>query len=600
MIGQAGALHRPGRYRPRIVSAPDCIGAADVGRFRALRDLLDFDCEARHALTMRHALFLLLAAVASAAVARPAFIPPASALHSYVLGRYAQSDDALDRASRYFNAARAQDSQQAELTYRTFEVAVAAGDAKLAFSTARQLAAAGRQDSDLVLVRLAEAVQKKDWPAADALRAGIANAGYAVVVSPIVEAWMLYARGRTDAALARLDTRNFNGFARSYIAEQRAHMLAAAGRYQEAATGYAELRASSSLLRQGEADARAEAGDRDGAMKLLAGDDPTLAMARTRLLAGKRIGAVAPEPRLGIGWMAARLATDLSRDKPVPLALLFARIGTFLAPDVSASWLICGDVLAQGGRNATALRTYDAVLPGDALASVAAVRRAEVLEAMGRGRDAGSLLTAAASAPAATPDDWMRLGDWHRRGARFTDAIAAYDKAIASAGPGAAPWSLFFLRGSMYERSGDWPAAEADLREALYRSPDEPVVLNYLGYSMLDRGGNLGEATRLIERAAKLRPGDGGIIDSLGWSLFRQGRFAEAVDALEKAAIIEPTDPTVTEHLGDAYWRVGRRIDARFRWRAALDLDPTPAQRKALLRKLDIGFDAALVMAANS
>jgi tetratricopeptide (TPR) repeat protein len=549
---------------------------------------------------MRNAFLLLLAVTASDAMARPAFIPPASALHSYVLGRYAQSDDALDRASLYFDAARAQDSQQTELTYRAFEVAVAAGDARLAFATARQLAAAGRQDSDLVLVRMAEAVQKKDWPAADALRAGIVNAGYAVVVGPIVEAWMLHARGRTGAALARLDPGNFNGFARSYIAEQRAHMLAAAGRFQEAAAGYAELRGGSSLLRQGEADARAEAGDRDGALKLLAGDDPTLVMARTRLLTGKRIGALAPEPRLGIGWMAARLATDLSRDKPVPLALLFARIGTFLAPDVSASWLICGDVLAHSGRNATALRSYDAVLPGDALAGAAAVRRAEVLEAMGRDQDAGALLMAAASAPAATSDNWMRLGDWHRRGERFTDAIAAYGKAIAYAGQGAAHWSLFFLRGSMHERRGDWPAAEADLREALYRSPDEPVVLNYLGYSMLDRGNNLGEATRLIERAAKLRPGDGGIIDSLGWSFFRQGRFVEALVALEQAATIEPTDPTVTEHLGDAYWRVGRRIDARFRWRAALDLDPTPAQRKALLSKLDVGLDAALVMAANS
>ena len=551
---------------------------------------------------MHRSLFLLLAATASVATARPGLVPPASALQSYVLGRYAQSDDALDRASLYFNAARALASQQSELTRRTFEIAVAAGDARLAFATARQLAASGREDTDLTLIRLTEAVQKKDWPVVDTLRAGIANAGYAVVVSPIVEAWVLYARGKTGAALARLDPGGFNGFARSYMAEQRAHMLAAAGRSQEAAAAYAELRGiggSVNLLRLGEADARAEAGDRDGAMRLLAGDDPVFAIARTRLSTGKRIGALAPDPRRGIGWMAARLATDLSRDKPVPLALLFARIGTFLAYDMSASWLICGDVLARSGRNTTALLAYDEVLPGDALAGAAATRRAEVLEDMGRAHDAGALLKAAASAPATTAEDWIRLGDWHRRGERFSDAIAAYDQAIALAGPGAAHWSLFFLRGSMHERNGNWPAAEVDLREALYRSPDEPAVLNYLGYSMLDRGSNLGEATQLIERAAKLRPGDGGIIDSLGWSYFRQGRFAEAVTVLEQAAIIETTDPTVTEHLGDAYWQVGRRIDARFRWRAALDLDPTPAQRKAILSKLDVGFEAALAMAVK-
>ena len=550
---------------------------------------------------MRFLILLLVAA--TPATARTSFSTGESALHGYVLGRYAQADDALERASHYFNAARSQDGQQVELTRRTFEIAVAAGERQLAFDTARALAAAGQQDSDIALMRLTDAVLKKDWPAADAQRAGIATAGYAVVVGPIVEAWMLYARGKTSAALARLDPADFTGFARSYIAEQRAHMLAAAGRYAEAATAYADLRSGTgggiSFLRQGEADARAESGDRAGAMALLTGDDPTLAVARARLAAGKRIGALAPDPRRGIGWMASRLATDLSRDKPVPLALLFARMGTFLAPDVAATWLICGDVLARGGRNTTALLAYDAVPADDALAGAAAPRRAEVLAALGRESDAGALLTAATKALGATADDWTRLGDWHRRGERFAAAIAAYGTAISVAGQGAAGWNLFFLRGSMNERAGNWPAAQADLREALYRSPDEPAVLNYLGYSMLDRGGNLAEATGLIERAAKLRPGDGGIIDSLGWSHFRQGRFVEAVAALEQAAVLEPTDPTVIDHLGDAYWQVGRRIDARFRWRAAIDLDPSPAQRKTLDAKLKYGLDAALVMAGT-
>ena len=545
--------------------------------------------------------FILLLLAASVPAAANTSIPGSdTALHGYVLGRYAQADDALDRAAGYFNAARGIDGQEIELTRRTFEIAVAAGNSALAFDMAGQLSNAGQRDSDIALIRLTDAVLKKDWPAADALRPGIASAGYAIVVGPIVEAWMLYARGKTGAAFARLDPAAFKGFARSYIAEQRAHMLTAAGRYAEAATAYAELGSGTgsgiSFLRQGEADARAESGDREGAMKLLAGDDPTLAVARARLQAGKRIGALAPDPRRGIGWMAARLATDLSRDKPVPLALLFARMGTFLAPDVSATWLICGDVLARSGRNNTALLAYDQVPASDALAGAATPRRAEVLEAMGRESDVGTLLRAATIAPSATSEAWTRLGDWHRRNERFDDAVSAYDKAIAVAGQGAAGWNLFFLRGSMKERAGNWLAAEADLREALYRAPDEPTILNYLGYSMLDRGGNPAEAARLIERAAKLRPGDGGIIDSIGWSHFLQGRFADAVTALEQAVVLESTDPTVADHLGDAYWQVGRRIEARFRWRAALDLDPSPALMKTLKAKLDFGLDAALAM----
>jgi Flp pilus assembly protein TadD len=133
----------------------------------------------------------------------------------------------------------------------------------------------------------------------------------------------------------------------------------------------------------------------------------------------------------------------------------------------------------------------------------------------------------------------------------------------------------------------------------LLRAPDEPVVLNYLGYSLLDRGGAGAEAAALIARAAKLRPGDGGITDSLGWSQFRAGRFAEAVATLEKAVTLEPEDPAIIDHLGDAYWQTGRRIEARFRWQAALALEPDDKLKAALAQKLAVGRDAALALAAS-
>ncbi|MFZ4688279.1 MAG: tetratricopeptide repeat protein [Polymorphobacter sp.] len=549
---------------------------------------------------------LLLAATASGArQTEPR--QPDSPLHGYVLGRYAFADDELSKAARYFDLARSQDPGRQALTRRTFETALASGDRVLATDLARQLTAEGDADSDVAMLRLTDAVLRKDWTGVAIAKSGIATAGYAAVVAPIVDAWTLFGRGKPVEALAALDPAAFSGFARSYVVEQRAHMLAATGQWAEAAAAYSELRAGTgagiTFLRQGEADALAQGGDRAGALKLLQGDDPTLVAARRRLEAGKRIGALAPDPRRGIGWMAARLASDLSREQPVPLALLFGRVGTFLAPDVMATWLICGDVLARTGQRDSALLAYAQVPPGDALAVAARLRSAEVLEALGRGDDAGAVLKAAVTAPAASADDWTRLGDWHRRADRFADAATAYGQALAVTGEANAGWGLFFLRGSMFERGGDWPRAEADLREALLRSPDEPVVLNYLGYSMLDREPTPATATEaaiLIERAAKLRPGDGGIIDSLGWSQYRQGKFADAVASLEKAQALEPTDPTVTEHLGDALWQVGRRIEARFRWRAALDLEPSAVQRKSLTSKLDVGLDAALAMAATT
>ena len=538
----------------------------------------------------------------TAASAHASATPPDDALRGYVLGRYASADDRSAAAQRFFATALAADPSQPAVTRRAFDSAVEAGDKARAIGLARQLTADGGGDSDVALVLLADAVSRKDWAGVGRARAGIASAGYAAVVEPIVTAWTLFAQGKREQALARLEPGGFTGFARSYVAEQRAHMLAADGQYAAAATAYAELRvgtgAGFALLRLGEADALAQAGDGDGALKLLVGNDANIIAARQRLAAGRRIGAQAPDARRGLAWTMARLATDLSREQPADLALVFARVSTFLAPENAATWLVLGDVLAGSGRHEAALVALANVRPGDPLSVAAEVRRAEALEAVGRNADAGALLQTAALVDGADADDWARLADWHRRADRFAEAIAAYDRAIAVADRGGAPrWGLYFLLGSMKERAGDWPAAEVDLRAALALSPDEPVVLNYLGYSMLDRGVTGDEPAALIARAAKLRPGDGGIIDSLGWSQFKDGRFAEAVATLERAAALEPTDPTVADHLGDAYWQAGRRIEARFRWRAALGLEPDAKLKAALNRKLEVGRDAALALA---
>jgi tetratricopeptide (TPR) repeat protein len=553
---------------------------------------------------LRLTLLLLTTSAANATAT-----PPDAALRDYVLGRHASADAKTDAAERYFASALAADPRHPALTRRAFDIAIAAGDQARAVALARQLTTDAIAYSDVALVLLADGVLRKDWPAVAKARAGIASAGYAAVIEPIVSAWALFAQGDHEQALLRLDPGTFTGFARSYVVEQRAHMLAADGQYGAAAAAYADLSAGGgagyALVRLGEADAVAQGGDRAAALALLESDDSNIVAARARLLAGKRIGALAPDARRGLGWAMARLATDLSRQEPSQapndLALVFARIATFLSPDVAATWLVMSDVLVGNDRNEAALAALANVRRDDPLYPAADARRAEALEAVGRSADSGLLLKATARARGAQSDDWARLGDWYRRADRFAEAIAAYDQAITVANAaGGARWSLFFLRGTMHERAGDWPAAETDLRAALARSPDEPVVLNYLGYSMLDRGVEGGEPAALIVRAAKLRPGDGGIIDSLGWSQFQNGAFDDAVKTLERAAALEPIDPTVTDHLGDAYWQTGRRIEARFRWRAALALDPDPKLQAVLTSKLAVGRDAALALAVTA
>lgn len=552
---------------------------------------------------MRMVIAIALLAAPSLAAALPRATQ--SAAHGYVLGRFATDEGQLPDAARYFDGARKRDPGDEALTRRAFDTAVAAGDLKLAGVLATRLTGTQASDSTVALIRLAEAVERGDWAAAETARAGIADVGYAAVVAPIVEAWTLFGRGKQAEALAKLDPAAMTGFTRSYVAEARAHMLAAAGRHAEAAAAYRDLRAGTgpgvSFLAIGESDALQQAGDRDGATKLLEGlrDDATITAARARLAAGRRIGPLATRAADGVAWLCARLATDLSRDKPVPLALVFARVATFTAtpggPAASASWLIAGDVLARSERGTAALAAYDHIPADDPLNGLARARRAEVLGATGRDGEARALLEAAAAAPRADGDSWARLGDWFRRADQHADAARAYGRAIALGEASGKPsWTLYFLRGSSFEQAGDWKAAEPDLRRALDLAPDEATVLNYLGYSLLDRGLTLDAAQALIARASALRPDDGFITDSLGWSQFRRGQFAEAVETLERAAAAEPGDPTINEHLGDAYWRAGRRIEARFRWRAAYDLGTVEKARTLVAAKLDYGLDVAL------
>ena len=156
--------------------------------------------------------------------------------------------------------------------------------------------------------------------------------------------------------------------------------------------------------------------------------------------------------------------------------------------------------------------------------------------------------------------------------------------------PDKSNWAMFFSRGICYERSKQWPKAEADLKKALELYPDQPQVLNYLGYSWVDQGLNLDEGVRMIKRSVEQRPDDGYIVDSLGWAYFRLGNYEEAVKQLDKAVELKPTDPTINDHLGDAYWKVGRTLEARFQWAHARDLKPEPDDLKKIEEKLKSGL----------
>jgi tetratricopeptide (TPR) repeat protein len=540
---------------------------------------------------------LLLGGAAQAAI----FDGYRSGLHDYVQGRHAWSDDELGRASTHFAGALSHAPDDPVLLRRTFDLALAAGDQALALKLAPRLAKNERYDTTLALLRITEAAQKRDWKAIDRYRAQLSDAGFAAFAAPVIEAWTLEARGKTNAALARLDATPAEGFAKAYLTEHRAHILSAGKQWDEAAAAYETLLAGEGAqvarLRLAAATALQKAKRPDAARRLLEAGvrDPSVAQALARFDAGKPVGGAVTDPREGLSELFARMAADLSRERPLPIALVLARLSTFLAPDNGDAWLVTADVLTRSGQYDAALTALDRIGDDDLQASLARARRAGILLETDRAPASIELLEAAAKADGAAIEDWSRLGEAYQRVDRHADAARAYDRALALAKPDTPDlWTLYFSRGAAHERAGDWPRAEADLRAALKLAPKEAAVLNYLGYALLDRGERLPEAQALIEAAVAERPDDGHIVDSLGWLHFVAGRYGKAVELLERAVADVPDDPTINEHLGDAYWKTGRRTEARYRWRAALDGEPDAAAKKRVTAKLDFGLDVAL------
>jgi Flp pilus assembly protein TadD len=248
-----------------------------------------------------------------------------------------------------------------------------------------------------------------------------------------------------------------------------------------------------------------------------------------------------------------------------------------------------------------AIKVYDRIPASSALRRNAEIQVASDLDSLDRTDEAKKRLEALIADHPKDSEAIIALGNILRGRKAFAECADVYSKAIANlAVPEKANWVLFYFRGICYERSKQWPKAEADLKKALALFPDQPLVLNYLGYSWVDQGVNLDEGMSMIRRAVEQRPDDGYIVDSLGWANFRIGNYEEAVKDLDRAVELKPDDSTINDHLGDAYWRVGRVLEAHFQWSHAKDLNPDPEELPKIEEKLKAGLPDDTSSAADA
>ena len=324
--------------------------------------------------------------------------------------------------------------------------------------------------------------------------------------------------------------------------------------------------------------------------------DPQIAALRADLTAGKPLPYdTVTSARQGIAEVMFTIAAALNGQADDSYTLLYARSAVYLNPGHTEALLMTAGLLDQLQQSDLAAEAYGSIPPDHPAYHNAQIGLADALHKLGREDEAIAALKALTESHGDLPVVYLAYGDALRRLERFDESAAAYGEALARIGTiEPRHWSLFYSRGISLERAGDWPGAEADLRKALELNPDQPQVLNYLGYSYVDRGTNLDEALGMIKRAVTAQPDSGFIIDSLAWAYYRLGRYQDAVEPMERASLLEPVDPIVTDHLGDIYWAVGRQLEARFQWRRALSFEPEEKEAIRIRRKLEVGLDVVL------
>ena len=544
---------------------------------------------------------LALPAAPAAASAVAGAAPDASAVGpdaAFLNGTYALARGNVAHAAEDFLTALNRRPDDPVLLRRGFAACLLSGN-----PAALRLARALPDDDAALMLRAGVAARDGNWTAAQRLIRALPRDGQAGVLRPLLLAWAEQGAGQTDAALATLAPDDSGAHAQAIYALHAGLIADLAGRTAVAAGFYhrAEVALHGGDLRSGQIFASFDArhGKRGPALRRLAAlahATPEFAIALPGLvgsLAHRPIGSAAAgmaEAFLGLG------ATLRASDQPES-ALLMLRLALAARSDFAAARLLAADILAAQIREPPAdgspepAREALALLAGipvnDPLAAVAQLQTADVLRRLGRSQEAMQLLRRLARIAPDSPLPLAEQGDILRETGHFRAAVAAYTQALARAGTaGKADWAMYYDRGVAYDRAGDWPKAEADFKRALQLSPNQPLVLNYLGYSWADRGDHLAAAERMIETANRQLPDNAAVTDSLGWVRLRQGKIAQAVDLLQRAAELAPLDATINFHLGDAYWAAGRKIEARYQWQRALTLHPAPAEAARLQKRL--------------
>jgi tetratricopeptide (TPR) repeat protein len=545
-------------------------------------------------------LFVSASASAQAELPRIPEFTISSPSGSYLAARTARQTRDLSSASAYYRAVLRTDPANPDLLEITFLMTLGSGAAEDAFPLAERVIAI---DKTHRLARLALAVRaiKTNQFAQARTHLTQPNLGpIADLTASLLVGWSWYGQSNFKNGVAAIDKQQGPEWYALFKNLHAGLMLDLANQRSDALKRMDKLRAvDPNSLRNVDAYARmlSRADRADDAEKAYGEFSkalvrhPLVDSALADLKAGKKLAPLVANAAAGASEALYGIGSALSQQGGEDLGMLYLQLAIYLNPDHPLAVVALGDLFEQLKKYEMAIETYDRVPVTSPLKRKALIQRAINLEILEKKDEARDRLKALVDERPEDIEGLFAYANVLRSNKKFAEAGEVYSKLLNMLGePKREHWSIYYFRGICFERSKQWPLAEKDFQQALKLFPDQPQVLNYLGYSWVDQGVNLDPALEMIRKAVSLRPKDGYIVDSLGWAYYRLGRYAEATVELERAVELTPNDPTINDHLGDVYWKTDRKLEAKFQWSHALEMKPEPEDLEKIQKKLKEGL----------
>jgi len=531
---------------------------------------------------------------------------------SYLAARHASVERDAASAAAFYRSALRTDPKNNELLDRAFISSLADGDIDEAVKLADRILTMDKANRVARLVVGVRDLKQKKYPAAQlninqSIRGPITD-----LVATLLSGWASYGAGDAKAAVAGIDKLTGPEWYPIFKDLHTGMILETSGKDKDAGTRFERAyKLDDSMLRISDAYARWLSRNKDGAAAAGIYEAFDKKLPRHPLVqeglrdtkAGKKLPPLVDSAQAGAAEALYGIGATLTRRGGEDLALVYLQLALYLQPNHPLALLSLADLYESVKKPQMAIKVYERMPASSPLKRNAQIQLATNLDAADRGEEAIKILKGVTGEAPKDIEAIMALGNIERGRKKFSDCAATYTLAIDVMPGGVTDkntWVTYYYRGICLERSKQWSKAEADMRKALELQPEQPHVLNYLGYSWIDQGINLDEGMKMIRRAVDQRPDDGYIVDSLGWAFYRIGNFEDAVKNLERAIDLKPEDPTINDHLGDAYWRVGRTLEAKFQWAHARDLKPEAEELPKIEAKIANGLPEDTSSAASA